>query len=217
MLAEYYVLKKGKEELQNLLDVFRKPLEEMRAGEVHELLVQLQFPIIYTTNYDHLLEKAHEKFTGEKTPSIVTLNDMLKVGNNMKVQIVKFHGDLDDLDSVVLDETSYFERMDFEAALDIKMRADMLGRSVLFLGYSLGDFNVRYMMYKLHKLWDSAKDPLAKPKSYIFLTTPNPLLKEVLFEKRGITTFTSEVSDHGEGLKRFLQALLKGVNDLEPQ
>lgn len=37
--------------------------------------------------------------------------------------------------------------------LDIKLRADALGKSILFIGYSLTDINIRYLLYKLHIQW----------------------------------------------------------------
>ena len=32
--------------------------------------------------------------------------------------------------TIVLDESSYFERLEFETPLDIKLRSDVLGKSV---------------------------------------------------------------------------------------
>lgn len=46
--------------------------------------------------------------------------------------IVKFHGDFDDDASLVLTESDYFERLDFDTPLDSKFQADVLGRSILF-------------------------------------------------------------------------------------
>jgi SIR2-like domain len=53
-----------------------------------------------------------------------------------KMQIVKFHGDFEDDGSLVLTESSYFDRMNFKGPLDIKLRADILGKTVLFVGSS---------------------------------------------------------------------------------
>ena len=38
--------------------------------------------------------------------------------------IVKFHGTFDDDASLVLTESSYFDRLEFESAIDIKLRAN---------------------------------------------------------------------------------------------
>ena len=60
------------------------------------------------------------------------------------------HGTCSDDASLVLTESSYFDRLEFESAIDIKLRADTLGKSLLFVGYNLGDINIRYLLHKLH-------------------------------------------------------------------
>ena len=100
-------------------------------------------------------------------------------------QIVKFHGDTISDDSIVLTESSYFDRLDFESPLDIKLRSDMLGKSLLFVGYSLSDINIRLLIYKLDKLWKN-NNTGKRPNSYIFLPTPNPIQEKILV-RRGIT------------------------------
>ena len=100
-------------------------------------------------------------------------------------QIIKFHGDFDDDESIVLTESSYFDRLSLDSPLDIKLRADALGRTILFVGYSLSDINMRLLFYKLHLLWKSSPHAAARPKSYIFLTRPNPV-QETILRNRGI-------------------------------
>jgi len=118
------------------------------------------------------------------------------------------HGDLDDDTSLVLTETSYFERLAFESPLDIKLRSDTLGKSILFIGYSLSDINIRYLLYKLHRLWSESEYAPVRPKSYIFLTRPNPI-QEAILEERGITPVVSEIDDQGAGLTAFVEKLVR--------
>lgn len=56
----------------------------------------------------------------------------------------------------------------------IKFRSDTLDRTILFLGYSLSDINLRYLLYKLTKLWEASEYAAARPRSYIVLPRPNP-------------------------------------------
>ena len=124
--------------------------EKIRNSEIYEAITKLNFPIIYTTNYDRCLEKAMD-ILGKKYKTIVDVKDMADLEPDI-VQIVKFHGDVMDKDSIVLSESQYFDRLNFETSLDIKLRADMLGKSILFVGYSLSDINIRMMLYKLNQL-----------------------------------------------------------------
>src|ERR1700730_4796199 len=43
----------------------------------------------------------------------------------------------------------------FEDPLDIKLRGDTLDRGVLFIGYSLSDINIRYLLFKLQEIWSA--------------------------------------------------------------
>src|SRR5580692_2732851 len=59
-LADYYLLEKGTlNGLRDLLDADSSGIDILKS-RVHDLLVQLDFPIIYTTNYDRWLERAFE-------------------------------------------------------------------------------------------------------------------------------------------------------------
>ena len=53
--------------------------------------------------------------------------------------MVKFHGDFNTPDQMVLSESQYMDRMRLENPMDFKLRADILGRAVLFIGYSFRD------------------------------------------------------------------------------
>ncbi len=209
-LAEYYRLTKGNlGPLRSWMDVtWHRPDVQVTDSEVHRLIVELSFPIIYTTNYDRWLEKAYDAYGREYT-KIINVGDLLKAREDV-TQIVKFHGDFDDDESIVLTETSFFERLDFSSALDIKLQSDVLGRPVLFVGYSLSDINIRYLLYKLQRLWESSSQEQLRPKSYVFLSAANPVQERVL-RRRGLEPIASEKKDPGEGLAHFLGELARRV------
>jgi hypothetical protein len=177
------------------------------TSKVHEAIVKAGFRKIYTTNFDRWLERACEywKIAHRK---ILTVND-LATRQDGALEIVKFHGDFDDDKSLVLTETSYLERLDFEAPMDLMLRADVLRHPVLFVGYSLSDINVRYLFHKLAKVWSQAGLTAARPTSYIFMANPNPV-EEKIFEKWGITPVVDPSGNTVEGLANFLRALVTG-------
>ena len=113
----------------------------IKSSKIYEAIANLDFPLIYTTNYDHCLETALNCW-GKKYKKIVDVDDLVNLDSDT-TQIVKFHGDTISDESIVLTESSYFKRLDFESPLDIKLRSDMLGKSILFIGYSLSDINIR--------------------------------------------------------------------------
>ncbi len=151
-LAEYFVATKGGiGPLRSELDRRFNPADELiEKSRAHAALVDMGLPLIYTTNYDRIIERAFE-LKGVPCHTIANIDDIAASAPDA-TQVVKFHGSFDDDASLVLTESSFFERLEFESAIDIKLRADILGKTLLFIGYSLSDINIRYMLYKLHKL-----------------------------------------------------------------
>jgi SIR2-like domain len=207
LLAEYYKLEKGSlGPLRSWMDrEWDKATTEIKDSEIHEIIVRLNFPVVYTTNYDRWLERAYEAF-GLSFGKISSIADLPAHANSER-QIVKFHGDFDHEASIVLTESSYFERMSFESHLDYKLKSDMMRYGLLFIGYSVSDINIRYLIYKIDQLWKDSGYAKSRPSSYVFLTRPNPVLERVL-ESRGINTITSEYDDPAEGLLAFLLSLV---------
>jgi SIR2-like domain len=191
MLAEYYRLKRGSiGPLRSWLDRnWKVACERVSSSELHRLIVELDFPTIYTTNYDRNLETAFE----------VHHKPYVKITNAKEIadapagvaQIVKFHGDFDDDASLVLTETDFFDRLSFDSPLDIKFRADALGRTILFIGYSMSDPNIRLLLHRLWEIWEKSGRKEDRPRSFVFMPSPNPV-QEALLGRWGITLLAPE-------------------------
>src|SRR4051812_44696259 len=154
MLAEFYRLKKGNiASLRSWLDRnWEVSSERVLRSPLHRLIVDLNFPIIYTTNYDRNLEVAFDIHRQPYT-KIANARDIAEATDGI-TQIVKYHGDFDDEASLVLTETDFLDRLSFDSPLDIKFRSDALGRTILFIGYSMSDPNIRLL---LHRIWGTWK------------------------------------------------------------
>jgi len=205
-LAEYYLLEKG-----SLGGLLRWMDEEWHSQDIdisrsviHNAIVDLDFPLIYTTNYDRWLEKAFDARRIAYT-KISNVKDLLDIKSGA-TQIIKFHGDFDDDKSLVFAESAYLERLELESPLDIKLRADTLGKSILFIGYSLSDINMRFLLYKLNKLWDQADYAQNRPKSYFFMAKPN-VVQERILKSRGIISIPAETAEPTKSLALFLTQL----------
>ncbi|MNP98521.1 hypothetical protein D3C85_111390 [compost metagenome] len=206
-LAEYYILKKGNiGKLRSWMDREWHNIDRSKfeSSLIHEYIAKGKFPIIYTTNYDNWIEEAHELYN-IKYNKIVNVSDLANTHHSTK-EIVKFHGDFSEDDSIVLSESNYFERLKFESPLDIKLRSDILSKSVLFIGYSLSDTNIRQLFYKLTNLWNKHHSPSIRPKSYIFSSKYNPIQEEIL-KNWGIETISNGIDDSGQALELFLKEL----------
>jgi hypothetical protein len=210
-LAEFYRIKQGSiGPLRSWMDRnWTVSDEELRASRVHRLICELDFPIIYTTNFDRNLETAFELY-GKDFVKIVNAKDIARIREGVP-QIVKFHGDFDDDKSIVIAETDYMDRLSFESPLDIKFRSDALGKTILFIGYSLSDLNIRFLLHRLWKMWTGSGFERDRPQSYVFMLRPNPV-EEAVLEQWGLRVLTERDCAPEEALETFLAKLGEAVS-----
>jgi hypothetical protein len=213
-IAEYYRIKQGSiGSLRSWMDRNWKVSEEkVRGSKMHALIVSLDFPIIYTTNYDRNIEAAFAAHDRDYV-KVANARDIAKTREGV-TQIVKFHGDFDDDDSLVITETDYFNRLAFDSPLDIKFRSDALGKTVLFVGYSMTDLNIRLLLHKLWRTWQMSGYAKDRPKSFVFMARPDPMQKAILGEW-GITALSGETEDPEEALTGFLEKLKARVDEVQ--
>ncbi|NNG70493.1 Sir2 family NAD-dependent protein deacetylase [Rhizobium laguerreae] len=205
-LAEFYKLEKGSiGPLRSWMDnSWHVDDETLGKSEVHRLITEIGFPIIYTTNYDRFLENSF-RIHSRKYIKILDVRDISRIKGN-ETQIVKFHGDFDSDESIVLTETDYFERFSFDYPLDVKLRSDALGKTILFIGYSLNDINIRLLMHKIWRTWQVSGHAKHRPSSYVFLPTPDPI-QEVVLRQWDVKVISEDASDPGSALEAFLKRL----------
>ena len=214
-LAEYFQLERNSlGGLRSWMDrTWHGDETKVDTSRSHQAIVSLKCPTIFTTNCDRWLEIAFGR-RGVKALKIANVGDFTKIVDG-QTQIIKLHGDFDDDSSLVLTETSYFERLMFDSPLDIKLRADIIGKSVLFVGYSLSDINIRYLLHKVQKLWSDSSFKSLRPRSYIVLTRPNPVQESVL-ESRGITPLIVSGRDLSNAVSTFLEHLAYEAHGVKP-
>ncbi|EIM26957.1 SIR2 family NAD-dependent protein deacylase [Microvirga lotononidis] len=209
-LAEYYRLKQGSiGPLRSWMDRnWSIPEEALKSSRVHELICKLEFPIVYTTNFDRNLETSFE-LHGREYVKIVNAKDIARIQPGVP-QIVKYHGDFDDDSSIVIAETDYLDRLSFESPIDIKFRSDALGKTILFIGYSMRDLNIRFLLHRLWKTWVDSGYERDRPQSYIFMLRSNPVEQAVL-EQWGLQVLTEKDCPSEQALETFLAKLSKAV------
>lgn len=124
----------------------------------HLLLLSLLPNLIYTTNQDNIFELAAKKY-GRPYKRIVTLND-LSNSTPGEPLLIKFHGDPCEPASLIFSSQSYERRVETrDHPLDIKLRADLLGKQLLFVGYSLMDENVNKLLATVKRVFGDSMPP----------------------------------------------------------
>jgi hypothetical protein len=205
-LAEYYRLQQGSiGSLRSWMDrTWSVSEDKVATSKVHELIVQLDFPILYTTNYDNNLEVAYQ-LAGRDYSKIVNARDLTRADDGCP-QIVKFHGDFEEDASMVLAETDYFNRLAFDSPLDVKFRADALSRTILFIGYSMSDLNIRLLLHKLWRTWADSGRIKDRPPSFVFAARPDPV-RDAVLDQWGITVLSNQERNPEKALVAFLSQL----------
>lgn len=189
-LAEYYSSKKSIAEIikTEFIEKAYSARNKLEKSNIYKYIYDLNFPIIYTTNYDDFIEVYYdlknEKGYLQKSFKIVNIRDCQNIDDN-KTAIIKLHGDYSNLKDLVLSEESFYTRIDLNHPLDTLFKADMLKKSVLFIGYGLADINVKNWINKLNVLWNNNIEN--RNKSYFYNHCFNSVQAEML-EKKGIQT-----------------------------
>jgi len=186
---------------------FTRSTDDAHALAPQRLLASLSCPVVYTTNYDALIERA---FAYARKPYTVIVNteDIINSAVQKCTHIVKYHGDFEQPSSMVLTESDYFTRLEYETPMDIKLRSNILGKSILFMGYSFSDFNIRYLWFKMRKMMQGVREQNI-PKSFILLTEGNKMMATLLEHRGIIPLYLSDYpgASSSERLCSFLQTI----------
>ena len=98
---------------------------------------------IITTNYDQLLESSKNIFC-EQYQVIVHDKDLLNADKGK--YIIKMHGDISEPSSIVLKEQDYLDYSQKHVLIELFIKSLLTDHIVLFLGYSLNDYNIKLIL-----------------------------------------------------------------------
>jgi SIR2-like domain len=206
-ILEYFRLAKGGNvsELTNWLLRKMHPTDvELSRSRIHSALVELKsLKHVYTTNYDDFIERAY-KLKGKKV-NVVT-DEASIVVEPCDAEVVKFHGDFNSPKHMVLTESDYERRYKFQTVLDSKFRADILGKAILFLGYSFRDPNVSYLFRTINDEFGPLPISSSGSRAYIIVSNPTDL-EHRLFAARNIQVIPLVGLEKTSQIEAFLNEL----------
>ena len=156
--------------------------DDLRRSVLHEAFSSLSAcRLIYTTNYDDFIERAMT-LHGRPVVTIAAEHDLSQ--HLAETQIVKFHGDFNRPETMVLSESDYERRMRLESAMDLKLRSDVLGRALLFVGYSFRDTNVAYLFRLVTEHFGELPQSFAGRRAYIIYPNPSDFELQLFHARR---------------------------------
>lgn len=196
--------------VREAVDEDKKPSAALRA------LADLDFPMIVTTNYDHILERALRAAGKEPqvlvyNPERYTVTDDFKAFGVKKPAVFKMHGDVGDPASLVITDEDYITflmRMadsgpTYPVPGEVMYHLKKL--PTLFVGYSLMDYNLRLLFKSLRWKVDLAE----VPDTYSVDLYPDPLIVDVYANERRQVQFIAQ------NVWEFVPALYKRVRNVE--
>jgi len=178
--------------VRDAVHVGKQPSPVLRA------LAELDFPVVITTNYDQLFERAladvgKQPRVAIYTPRLEETTDYRKPTAQSPI-VFKIHGDISRPETVVLTDEDY---IDFVLRMSNKEPYDPLPRrlkvyltdwATLFVGYSLLDYNLRLLFKTLRWKIDSAN----LPDMYSVDYSPDPLIMDVWQSQRRYVKFIAQ-------------------------
>ncbi|MEA2335070.1 MAG: hypothetical protein QOG40_1560, partial [Solirubrobacteraceae bacterium] len=191
-VALCYEMKHGRDGLVRCLD--EEILRAATPSPLLRALAQLPFPLVVTTNYDRLFEKALQAAGKDPDVSVYDKSDETPPTDYpdptaARPFLFKIHGDIRQPGSIVITDEDYIHfilRMGKERAVPKTVLYRFSTWPTLFIGYSLLDFNLRVLFRTLRFSVDLA------PTSYSIDHRPDPLIVSVWGERDRLVRFIAQ-------------------------
>lgn len=154
-LAQYYENANGYHALCNtILDAFSKYKDNYKLAKAVEALPIKTF---WTTNYDHFIEDTLRNDFKKLVDIKRTTKNLTCNLRNRDVTVYKFHGDIDDLSSLVITKSDYesFER-DHIQFINV-LNGDLINKTFVFIGYSFNDPDLFNILKSIRLAFDKNK------------------------------------------------------------
>jgi hypothetical protein len=147
-VAQYYVNSHTRSALNAA--IFANFLQRVETTRNHYLLARMPIQTIWTTNYDHLIEKAFKE--AGKTVSVKLDKEDFALRSVGDLTLYKMHGDAKRPDRAVLTQQDY---ENYEGAHPLfldNLKIDLVSKTFLFIGFSLTDPNFEYVLSRIRIL-----------------------------------------------------------------
>jgi hypothetical protein len=155
---------------------------------------------LYTTNFDDFVERSLAMYG--RAYQAVAIEEHMRPSPST-TEVVKFHGDWNHPDRMVLTESDYEKRMEFRSMMDRRLWSDLLNRSLLFLGYSFRDPNVAYLFRQVKEQFAGLPNTSSGRRAYIVIQDPSQFERR-LFRERNIEVIAIEGPGRSDAIAELL-------------
>lgn len=176
----------------------------VKPGETHKAFCRLQFDVVCTTNFDHLLEDSYHQLLRPCNP-IISETQLSVAPSKNELTLLKMHGDIYHPDRMVATEEDYDKFLNCNPLLATYLSNLLITRTPLFIGYSLDDPDFR-------QIWQIIKSRLGSLRrlAYTFKVGCSNAERE-RYERRGVKVI--DISGNPSDYPQILADLFKEVKD----
>lgn len=204
-VAEYCREKMGARRFHDLMvNVFRDP--EIDCTDIHNILPSFNFPLVLTTNYDKLLEKAFFTSSPNHLPPVYSYRNtasLARLLGESRFFILKIHGDIDDVESLILTRQDYRNAIFNNAACRATIFNLFASYSFLFLGFGINDPDLNLVLEDLYSTYGG----FAR-NHYAFIPDPGSVRSRALSNNYNIEVIPyPHEGSHSKYMKDFLASL----------
>lgn len=119
----------------------------------HRLIAKLPIETVWTTNYDHLIERSFRE-AGKRCDIRLTQGNFSSPPRGRDVTIYKMHGDasLADEATFLKDDYELYNLSKEKEVFSTALKGDLVTKTFLFLGFSFTDSNIDYILSRIRLL-----------------------------------------------------------------
>ena len=192
---------RGRTGRPHLEDALVERLKQLQPSAFHELIPRLPWKAIVTTNYDDLVERSYKDALSNGLASkdsyiVRRPRDFVGHGSAAIVPIIKAHGCINDLENAppVLTLRDYWESGRKHRALYERIKSLISDGIVLFVGYSLTDYNFNNLLFEIEE------DLGGRRRQHYFLSyfdihDQRFKIQQAILKGKGIRTISGSAED----------------------
>ena len=215
IIPQYYYNARGRKEYTQLIREIFRYNDKLYPGDIHDAIIRFDADTIITTNYDHLIEQAAEN--SGKFFYVVSQDSDLPYRKAEK-ELIKMHGDFEH-DNFVLKEDDYLHYHKNFKLIENYVKSLIGTKTVLFIGYSLGDPDVKHIFSWVKDILDEHFQ-----RAYLIITGRKASQNEIeYFRHLGVNIiYATELFDENDipfdnHSRQLLQTLIYFLDDEEKQ
>lgn len=182
-LAQLYYLEFGEQTYNQTLKKYFP--EDITPSSLHSTILKVNPRVIITTNWDGIIESAIEQ-EGYLYDTIRTDKDL--VSSTSQNKFIKIHGDFKN-HNIVFKEDDYLNYSKNFPLIENYIKSIFSTHTVLFLGYSYNDVNLKHVMN-----WIQSHSSSAPPMYLVNFKTDKP--QETYLKNHGITTLVLDIKNY---------------------